>query len=333
MPRTTGTANSPSSSTSPTAHGPDSVAALERGFRVLDCFASARRPLGNGEVSQLTGIPKPSVTRLVATLVTLGHLRPASQPDRWELAAGVVHLAEAFLGALDIRSFARPHVVKLAEEVGASSFLGIRDGLEMLVVEAARARSAVAFMGADVGTRMSLATSALGRAWLAGVDAPTRSAVRAQLARSSPALARAALSSMDHALTEARERGYCISLGEWHPNINAVAVPVRTPGGEIISLNCGSPAFVLPSERLEKVVVPRILAAAQALARDIGGIAGPELTRLAAGGAEPDAGRHATTQTRPQPRDHARPHRPEIHTESTRGKSRSRRSGNPSTTE
>jgi DNA-binding IclR family transcriptional regulator len=86
---------------------------------------------------------------------------------------------------------------------------------------------------------------------------------------------------MNSALDAAREVGYCLSLGEWHSNINAVAVPVRTPGGEVISLNCGSPAFVLPAERLVKVVVPRILAAASELARDIGGVAGPALTQLA----------------------------------------------------
>lgn len=256
----------------------EGVAALERGFRVLNCFAEARRPLGNGDVAALTGIPKPSVTRLIATLVELGHLRRAAEFERWELAAGVVRLAQAFLGTLDIRSFARPHVVALAEEVNASSFLGIRDGLEMLVVEAGRSRSAVAFLGADVGTRMALATSALGRAWLAGVDEPTRMAVRQQLLKSRELAPAAAIASMDHALAQSRERGWCVSLGEWHPNINAVAVPIRTPGGEVISLNCGSPAFVMPAERLLKVVVPRILAAADALARDIGGVAGPALT-------------------------------------------------------
>lgn len=258
------------------SEGGDNVAALERGFRVLDCFAHARRPLGNSEVAALTGIPRPSVTRLIATLVTLGHLRPVSGSERWEMAAGVVRLAEAFLGALDIRSFARPHLVRLAEELGVSSFLGVRDGIEVLVVEASRARSAVAVIGADVGTRMSLATSALGRGWLAGVDEPMRQAVREQLRHAGAS--RAELAQLDRALLDAREAGYTVSLGDWNPNVNAIAVPVRTPGGEVVSINCGGPGFVLSSERLMTAVVPRLLAAAAALARDIGGQAGPELT-------------------------------------------------------
>lgn len=257
---------------------PDNVSALTRGFAVLDCFAAARRPLGNGEVALATGIPKATVSRLITTLVALGHLRPAVERDRYELAAGVVRLAQAFLGAIDVRHFARPHVVALAEATGASSFLGVRDGDEVLVVEAARSRSAVAFLGSDVGTRMALATSALGRAWLAGVDTPTRQAVLTRL-RAGPAAQRASAGKpLDAALAQARRDGYAISLGEWHPNINAVAVPVRTPGGEVVTMNCGSPAFVMPAERLREKVVPLLLQAAAALARDIGGTSGAALT-------------------------------------------------------
>lgn len=284
-------------STKPAA---DNVSALERGFAVLDCFAAARRPLGNGEISRLTGIPRPTVTRLIATLVTLGHVRPAVGKDQYELASGVVQLAQAFLGAIDVRSFARPHVVALAEATGASSFLGLRDGDEMLVVESGRSRSAVAFLGSDVGTRMSLATSALGRAWLAGVDAATRNAVleRWRLARGAngrPVPGPALLAALD----EARQLGYAVSLGEWHSNINAVAAPIRTPSGEVVTINCGSPAFVMPAERLRDVVIPKLLVAAAALARDIGGVAGRELT---APDTRENAAPVAETQTQALPR-------------------------------
>ncbi|MEO7939318.1 MAG: IclR family transcriptional regulator [Burkholderiaceae bacterium] len=262
--------------------GGDTVSALERGFRVLECFAAARRPLGNAEVADLTDIPRPTVTRLISTLVSLGQLRPAPEMDRYELAAGVVRLAQAFLGAIDVRSFARPHLTRLAEDTSASALVGVRDGLEVLVVEASRSRSAVMVMGADVGTRMSLVTSALGRAWLAGLDPDAYAGVREQIRASGRHASALELKAMDRAVRSARETGYALSLGEWHPNMNAVAVPVRTASGEIISINCGSPAFVLPIERLKNFVLPRLLEAAHALARDIGGSAGLALTAQAA---------------------------------------------------
>ncbi len=257
----------------------DSVSALERGFLVLDCFAAARRPLGNGEVAQHTGIPRATVSRLIATLVGLGHLRPAATRDEYELGAGLVRLAQTFLGAIDVRHFARPHLVALAEASGASAFIGIRDGDEMLVIEAARSRSAALLLGADVGTRMQIAASALGRAWLAAVDEPTRRALIDRW-RNNPALLTHAGARLDEAIDEARRSGHAVSLGEWHPNIHAVAVPIRTASGEVISMNCGGAAFVLPEERLRQVVLPQVLRAAQALAADIGGVAGLEPMHL-----------------------------------------------------
>lgn len=278
----------------------DSVSALRRGFEVLQCIADAGKPLGNAEISQLTGIPRPTVTRLVATLVGLGHVRAAPGSERFELAAGVVGLAQAFLGGLDVRGAARPHLVALAESTGASSLLGVRDGEEMLVIEAARSRSAVASLAADVGTRMALATSALGRAWLAGVDTPTRNAVLSQLKR--PRGSRTPIDGdFDAMLAEARAQGYALSLGDWHPAINAVAVPVRTPSGEVITLNCGGPSFVMPAERLREVGIPALLRTADALARDIGGAAGLAVTNPdhdeAGGKTGPKTRTKSTTET------------------------------------
>ena len=49
----------------------DTVSALERGIAVLRCFTEDRRVLGPTELSRLTGVPRPTVTRLASTLVGL----------------------------------------------------------------------------------------------------------------------------------------------------------------------------------------------------------------------------------------------------------------------
>jgi DNA-binding IclR family transcriptional regulator len=84
--------------------------------------------------------------------------------------------------------------------------------------------------------------------------------------------------AVEAAVAQARSAGYAESIGQWHPAIHAVAAPVRTSGGEVVTLNCGGPAFLMPPERLRTLVVPLLLQAASALAKDIGGVAGLELT-------------------------------------------------------
>ena len=55
----------------------DTVSALERGISVLRCFSEERPVLGHADVARMTGIPRPTVNRLVATLLSMGMLKPA----------------------------------------------------------------------------------------------------------------------------------------------------------------------------------------------------------------------------------------------------------------
>ena len=56
----------------------DTVSALERGISVLRCFSEERPVLGYAEVARITGIPRPTVNRLVATLLAMSSQEPNS---------------------------------------------------------------------------------------------------------------------------------------------------------------------------------------------------------------------------------------------------------------
>lgn len=86
----------------------DTVSALERGISVLRCFSEARPVLGHADIARMTGIPRPTVNRLVATLLSLGMLKAAQVADRFMLGPGVVSLSRVFLGSLDVRAAALP---------------------------------------------------------------------------------------------------------------------------------------------------------------------------------------------------------------------------------
>jgi DNA-binding IclR family transcriptional regulator len=250
---------------------PDTVSALERGVAVLRCFTEDRRVLGPTELSRLTGIPRPTVTRLATTLVSLGLLQPERGGDRYRLGAGVVSLARVFLAGLDVRAIARAPMQALAEALGCSVYLAVRDGLEMVLVEAARPRSSMLAARLDVGSRVPLPNAALGRAYLGAVDdAERRQLVESmRLARGSdwPALEQ----GLQRALADARRDGWSLSCGEFHREINSVAVPLVGPTGDVMALNCGGPAFVFGEQRLRDEVAPRLRELAQAIAHDIGG--------------------------------------------------------------
>ena len=58
------------------------VTALARGLDVLRAFQTRIGPMSNKELSEVTGIPKPTISRLTFTLKELGYLTQASRPRR-----------------------------------------------------------------------------------------------------------------------------------------------------------------------------------------------------------------------------------------------------------
>lgn len=249
----------------------DTVGALDRGLALMQCFDETRRALGPSELARLTGIPRPSVIRLAATLVAHRWLQLEPGGERYMLGAGVVSLAQTFLAGLDVRAIARPRMQALADRFGGSVYLALRDGLDLVLVEACRARAAMLAARLDVGSRVPLANSALGRAYLGALPEPERAPLleSLRLARGSewPGLA----SGLAQALAEHEARGWCLSVGAFHREINSASVALAGPRGETMAFNCGGPAFLFTEERLRDEVAPALAAMVQEVAAAIGG--------------------------------------------------------------
>ena len=258
----------------PTAKAaPGTVSALDRGLALLQCFGDGQPVLGPTELARLTGIPRPSVTRLAATLVAHRWLRPEPGGERYMLGAGVVALAQVFLSGLDVRAAARGPMQALAERTGGSVYLAVRDGLEMVLVEACRARSTMLAARLDVGSRVPLPNSALGRAYLGALDPAARGQLIESLRLARGSDWQALEPGLQAALAERERTGACISAGEFHREINSVSVALTGPRGEVMAFNCGGPAFVFSEDRLRAEIAPALLALVRAVADDIGGVA------------------------------------------------------------
>jgi DNA-binding IclR family transcriptional regulator len=249
----------------------DTVSALERGISVLRCFSQENPVLGFSDIAKMTGIPRPTVNRLVATLAATGMLKPALAADRFTLGPAVISLARVFLVSLDVRAVARPKMMAMAEELGASVYLAVRDGMEMVLIEACRPYSSILSPRLDVGSRAPIPTSALGRAYLSALDETRRTQLIDSLRllrgpewdRIGP--------GMQRAVDESQRLGYSLSLGDFHHEINSVSVPLVGPGDEVMALNCGGAAFMFTEQRLREDFAPRLMAIARDIAHDIGG--------------------------------------------------------------
>jgi len=239
--------------------------ALGRGLALLQAIATIG-PMNLKDVAAATGIPKATASRMAATLLGAGYLRQAEGSTLLRLGPAFLASGNAYLSDIDVREMLRPHLQGVANLAGAKVNVGVRNGLEIVVVDSIRPRTAAILSYVEIGARMDLATSAAGRAYIAALDAEARLAVLEELRTAGGSAWRSTAARLDDALAEYQAHGYCTSFGEWHPEINAIGVAVRGPGGERYTVNCGGPIYKLTPDLLRQQVAPALLRAIEGLA-------------------------------------------------------------------
>ena len=247
---------------------------------MLRCFRHGVNALGNLDLARLTGLPKPTISRITYTLTELGYLRYHPDTGKYSPGYGVLALGYGLLAGLEVRELAKASMTELARQTGGAVALGAFDGDAMTYVEAVHGSSAL-YLRLPVGYRASL-DSAMGRAYLASLPEDECAALAARMGEAAPDDA-----VICRARAELRETGCCFAIGEWQSDINAVAVPFASLTGEgVFVMSCGGPASLLSEAELRGRV-------AQSLADAVEGPAAPEAARPSPRGAGPQALRPA----------------------------------------
>ncbi|HVW70627.1 MAG TPA: IclR family transcriptional regulator [Steroidobacteraceae bacterium] len=236
------------------------VEALARGLELLACFRQRDGLLGNQELARRCGLAKSTVSRLTYTLTKLGYLIHVEEAGKYALGSATLSLASAMLGRLDIRKLARPLMQDLAEFSRCLISLSSRDRLSMVYVEVARSSEAAVTLSLDTGSRIQIANTAAGRAFLTAISAAQREHILEEIHDvAEPACWPGIETGVAKALQDVRSLGVCCSFGDWQKDINAIAVPVH-PGSNLppMAISCGGPAYSVSPEFLLDEVRPRL---------------------------------------------------------------------------
>jgi DNA-binding IclR family transcriptional regulator len=235
------------------------VVALARGLEILRAFTPSDGLLGNQELVARTGLPKATVSRLTYTLTRLGYLTHVERLEKYQLAPGALSIGYSALANMRIRQIARPYMQELADYAAASVALGSRDRLNLIYIEHCRGKDGV-MLRLDLGSRVPLATTAMGRALLAALPAKEREYLMSHIARKEGDRWPKVRAGIERAIRDLATKGFTMSVGDWEPDITGVGVPlVLDDGSGVFAFNCGAPAFQLSRDRAENDVGPRLV--------------------------------------------------------------------------
>lgn len=228
------------------------ITSLARGFEVLRAFRADDRGVSNAELARRTGFPKPTLSRLTFTLLSLGYLHMDADTGRYFLHPHVLTLGYPVLRQLSIREMARPMMQELADDIRGAVVLGMRDGLSMIIVERARHRT-MATWPLDIGVARDIATTAIGRAFIVALNRAEQKKLFKEIEADEKNRWPEVERGIHQAIKSYEEAGYVISAGDWVPEYNAVGVPLVLSDGTILSFNCGGYANRLDPEKIKEM--------------------------------------------------------------------------------
>jgi DNA-binding IclR family transcriptional regulator len=263
------------------------VVALSRGLDVLRAFQPNDGLLGNQEIAARTNLPKPTVSRLTYTLTKLGYLTPVPRFEKYQLAPSAMALGYAALANLGVRHLSEPFREEVMRETGGAVAVGGRDRHSMIYFGQSR-NGLTLGVQLDVGSRVPIATSAMGRAYLWALGADERATLLRDLREHYGSRWPKMRDGIERSGEFIAKHGFAISAGDWQDDVAAAGVALKLNDGTgPYAFNCGAPAFRFTEDRLRNDIGPRLVAMVRNIEAALGGMT-PQPTQSKKDGARKD---------------------------------------------
>lgn len=208
------------------------VQSINKAVQILEIMAGKKCPMALGEIAELSGFPKSTLHGLVSSLRELGLVEQSPLDGKYSLGLHLFELGCAVTETWDVTSIAKPYLQNIAQRIGETAFIAVRDRDDTLILDQAEANNPLR-VAVSSGTRMPLHATSQGKLFLAYHEEPLlRHAVKNGLFAFTPHT----LITEEALRTECvhvREQGAAVEDGEYRIGLRAVSAPVFEASGEM----------------------------------------------------------------------------------------------------
>ena len=256
----------------------DGIRSVERAIEVLQ--ALNRRPLSTlHDLHSDTGLPKPSIVRLLRTLEGLGLAAQSASYGSYQLLGRVKSLASGFHHEPEIIEVAEDLMIEFTRKQGWPLSLALFDR-DAMVVRACTIRfTSLSLEHAALNRRLSLTEHAMGRAHLA-FSAPNEQAILLSIIKSGQTLLDDA--ALARLIARVQADGYAMRDPLANPQSSTFAIPVFEHGRLLATLGFTWIAAAMSNTQAVKAFLPALRDIATQISRTLEREAAPEVeTRFA----------------------------------------------------
>lgn len=249
------------------------VEALAKGLRLLSYFSAERPSLSLKELVDLSGIPMPTVFRLVATLEEEGYLE-RTVDGKVRPGTGVLALGFSALQGLDVVQTSAAIMRELAVATGETVNLGVLYHDQVLFVARIPRNNSILAADIRVGSTVPAVFSSIGKVILAHMteaDLADRIDDTSFQGTWGPRAVRT-FDALRTQLSAARRDGYLVQRDEAIPGLSSIAAPIRQAGGNVAAaINVAVPSAEYTNRQLVDRLLPPLLGASGEISRRMGG--------------------------------------------------------------
>lgn len=215
--------------------GQSGVRSLQRALSILEAFSIEKPELTLAEISTMVNLPRPTVTRLLATFIDKGFIVRLEGTRYYTLAVKLCRLGSIAQKSWQLKKVALPVLRNLRNRFGETTYLDIVDGCDRLCILSVEGNQSVRTV-VPVGQRAPLYAGADGRLLLAyqtdalinQVSQPEKLIARTDRTITDPSVLKEVLAIIRH-------QELAISFGEWEGGSIGISAPVRDHSSEVIA--------------------------------------------------------------------------------------------------
>ena len=230
------------------------TAAFTKFMAVLQLIGDRPRQYGMADLCKTSGLPRATVYRIVDALRAEGLVAEAQPGNTFVLGPRLINLASRSWESFDLRTIAQPAIKQLRDETGETVHLAVPGGLEMVYIDKLESPQAVR-MTSRIGTRITLYSSSVGKAYLAALTPAERDDLLGMITfnRYTPHTI-TQRKALEAELKATLKRGYSLDREETELEIRCLGAAIVDAAGRPV----GGISVSVPKYRYDKAVEARL---------------------------------------------------------------------------
>jgi DNA-binding IclR family transcriptional regulator len=245
------------------------VRAVERAVGILKVMADSKPSLSLEAISVLSGLPKSTTHRILATLSQDGFVESAGHPGTYRLGLTLMEIGNAAIRQRMPMEDVHKILVDLRDQIGEATGMSTLNGETVIVIDRVNSVHPLSY-SVGIGSILPAVCTSAGKVLLAGLSGGELDAIlnNGPLARCTERTI-SSIEELRQHLSIVRRDGYAIDDEELAEGLRCLSVPIRDASGAVrysVGILCAA-ARVSPQQLFQ--FLPAVRGAAESIRRHV----------------------------------------------------------------